>query len=386
MKRRTGANRIQSGQPARISLLCICVAILLAAGCGVPSEPVPPSPPIPNPVTDLAATQLGDGVLLTFTLPTKSTRSERLTATPTLEIWRGTVRPNGLPDPHSLHLVDTVPGALLTAYIQDGKVQFPEHYSAQETREHPGEIVVLSVRTRVSERKSSADSNFAVLSLYPVSAPVENVQAHVTEKSIDLTWEPPTKTSAGEPIAPPITYYVFRGELDPASIPAAEKDLHATTWKSLLMQIATTTAPEYQDAGFDWGKTYVYVVRSAIKVNGVLLQSGDSRPVILTPKDTFPPAAPQDLVAAVLPGVQPGTSIVDLSWGINVETDLAGYHVYRSERENERGQLLTPKLLPSSAYRDSDAVSGHRYWYTVTAVDNAGNESALSAPMLVEVP
>ena len=65
--------------------------------------------------------------------------------------------------------------------------------------------------------------------------------------------------------------------------------------------------------------------------------------------------------------------------------DLAGYRVYRSEQEETPGQLVTPDLLLSPAYRDTSVAANHRYWYTVTAVDRAGNESAPSAPVVVDV-
>jgi fibronectin type 3 domain-containing protein len=107
--------------------------------------------------------------------------------------------------------------------------------------------------------------------------------------------------------------------------------------------------------------------------------------VTVTPLDTFPPAVPQGLVAALLPGAAPGSAVVDLSWSINLETDLAGYHVYRSEQEGTKGQLVTPDLLPTPAVRDTSVEPGHRYWYTVTAVDRAGNESAPCTPVVVEV-
>jgi hypothetical protein len=180
-------------------------------------------------------------------------------------------------------------------------------------------------------------------------------------------------------------FHVYRGELDPASISSAEKDLHMAVWKLPLLQIATTTTPDYQDAGFDFDKTYTYVVRSVVSAGGGPLESGDSRPAIVTPKDTFPPAAPQDLVAAVLPGTA-GATIVDLSWTINLETDLDGYRVYRSESESERGKLLTSGLLRTPTYGDSTVITGRRYWYAVTAVDRAGNESAPSAGAVVEIP
>jgi hypothetical protein len=358
----------------------------LVAGCGAPGEPTPPSPPIPVAVGDLTARQLGDAVLLTFTLPTKSTLGLRLPEVPTLEIWRGALRPDGTPDQRSFHIVDTVPGSILNAYIQEGKVSFPDPLQPEELRARTGETALFRIRTRVSERKSSVDSNQVSVDLYPVPQRIDTLTAQTTEKSIQLHWTPPGSTSAGAELPPIKEFHVYRGELDPASTTAAEKDFHAAVWKLPLLQIAVTTKPEYQDSTFDFDRTYAYVVRSVISEGGSLLESGDSRPAILTPKDIFPPAAPQDVVAAVLPGSTPGSFIVDLSWTINLETDMAGYRVYRSDSEDARGQLLTPDLLPTPSYRDATALSAHRYWYTVTAVDHAGNESALSAASLAEIP
>jgi len=356
------------------------------SGCGVPGEPVPPSPPIPVAVTDLAAVQAGDGVLLTCTLPNKSTRGQRLTGVPTLEVWRGSLRLDGTPDPNSFHVADTVPGAVLSGYVQQGKVQFHDAIPPEEVRAHPGETVVYRVRTRISEKKASADSNDIALDLYPVPERIDTLEARVTENNIQLKWSAPTRTSGGEPLTEIREYRVYRGELDPASAPAAEKDLHAAKWRLPLLQITSTTATEYQDAGFDFGKTYAYVVRSVVSQKGGPLESSDSAPAIVTPKDIFPPAAPQDVVAAVLPGSSPGAPVVDISWATNLETDLAGYRIYRSEREEARGRLLTRELLPTPSYRDTSAPAGRRIWYTVTAVDRAGNESVPSAAVAVEIP
>jgi hypothetical protein len=378
--------RLRQPNPIPAIFCLLFFSCFLSAGCGVPGEPTPPSPPTPAAVSDLAAHQVGDGVLLTFTPPNKSTLGHRLTETPTLEVMRGSLRPDGTLDTNSFRAVDTVPGSLLGGYVQQGKVQFLDPISPEETRAHPGEAVIYRVRTRISERKPSGVSNDVTLNLYPVPQRIDALEAQVTENNIRLQWAAPAHTSAGVPLPGVEEYHVYRGELDPASSTAAGKDLRAAVWKVPLLQITATTAPEYQDAGFDFGKTYAYVVRSAIQANGPLLESADSRPAIVTPKDIFPPAAPQDVVAALLPGATAGSQVVDLSWSINVETDLAGYRVYRSEREDARGQLMTAELLPTPAYRDNSAQGARRYWYTVSAVDRAGNESAPSASVLVEVP
>jgi hypothetical protein len=358
----------------------------ISAGCGAPGEPTPPSPPIPKPVADLKGVQLGDAVLLSFTLPTKSTLGLRLNDIPTLEVWRGSLRPDGTPDPRTFHVTDTVPATILKGYIQNGIVSFPEPVQPDELRSKTGETALYRVRTRVSERKSSPDSNQISVDLYPVPRRIQSVRPVVLEKSIQLTWDAPTSTSAGAELPPIQEYHIYRGELDPTAAAAAQKDLHSVDWKFPLLKIGTSSKAEYQDSTFDFDKTYAYVVRSVVNEGGTLLESGDSEPAIVTPKDTFPPAAPQDIVSAVLPGTAAGASVVDLSWSINLETDIAGYRVYRSESENARGQLLTPDLVLTPSYRDGTVVSRHRYWYTVTAVDRAGNESAPGSAALAEIP
>lgn len=324
-------------------------------------------------------------MLLTFTMPKKSVRGERLKEAPALEVLRGSQKADGTPDAKSFRVVDTIPGSLLANYTQQGKVEFPDPIPADEIRKHPGDSFVYLVRTRVSGKKSSADSNVVSLRLFPVPARIASLEASVTEAGIQLKWAAPDRTSAGEPLGPIQEFHVYRGELDPASTAAASKDLAQGVWKSRPLQIATTTAPEFLDTGFDFGKSYAYLVRTVVLEGGGAHESGDSQASILTPKDIFPPAPPQGIVAAVLPGTSPGALVVDLSWSINMETDLAGYRLYRSEQEGTQGQLLTPDLLPTPAYRDNTVSTGKRYWYTVTAVDRAGNESASGAALAVDV-
>jgi hypothetical protein len=198
------------------------------------------------------------------------------------------------------------------------------------------------------------------------------------------SWPAPLRTSGGDALPAISGYHIYRGEIDAESADAAAKDIAQAKWKAPLQQLASSDSNSYRDAAFDFGKIYVYVVRSLISVEGSLLVSSDSAPAIVAARDTFPPAPPQDLVTVLLPGEEHGTSQVELTWSISLETDLAGYRVYKSEGQTTRGQLLTLELLPTPAYRDTSVVLGHRYWYSVTAVDRAGNESTPSAPAAVD--
>jgi hypothetical protein len=361
------------------------LAFLFAAGCGAPGEPTPPAPPVPVAITDLAAHQAGDGVQLIFTLPAKTITGDRLASPPAVEIVRGTPKPDGSPDAKTFRVVYTIPGSLVENYVSEGHIKIIDPVAPADTRAHPGGILVYVIRTRASKKRASGDSNAVSVRVYPVPEPIAKLDARVTEPAIELSWTAPTHTSGGDPLSGFSGYRIYRGELDPASAEAAATDFSKAKWKSALALLAPSDENNYRDTLFDFGKTYVYIVRSVVLVEGSALESGDSGPAIVNPRDIFPPAAPQNLVAAVLSGSTPVSVLVDLSWSINLETDLAGYRVYRSERQDTRGVVITPELLLAPAYRDTSVEPGHRYWYSATAVDRAGNESDASAAVAVDV-
>ena len=378
---------ISTRRPAQIFVIFYFPfsVFLISVGCGAPGEPVPPSPPVPAAIKDLAAHQAGDGVELTFTLPSNSISGEKLPASPAVEILRGTVKPDGSADAKSFRAVYTIPGALVGNYQADGRISFIDPIAPEETKAHPGGAFAYAVRTRASQKRASADSNVVTVRVYPVPAPIATVEARITESGVELSWPAPTATAAGDLVPIIGGYRIYRSEIHsqasaspPPELPAGKPESHAAL-------LAASESNSYRDTSVVFEHTYVYTVRSVIQVEGKELESSDSQPVTVTLRDIFPPASPQGLVAALLPGATPGTVLVDLSWSINLETDLAGYRVYRSEQEGIRGQLITSELLPTPAVRDTTVEPGHRYWYIVTAVDRAGNESAPSTPIAVDV-
>lgn len=83
-----------------------------------------------------------------------------------------------------------------------------------------------------------------------------------------------------------------------------------------------------------------------------------------------PPAAPTSLKATS------GIGRVGLDWDGNVETDLAGYDVYRSQAAGGPHTLL--RSVTASEYLDSDVENGTAYYYVVTAKDTSGHVSGHS--------
>ncbi len=85
------------------------------------------------------------------------------------------------------------------------------------------------------------------------------------------------------------------------------------------------------------------------------------------------PAAPTGLSAT------PGDGSIDLSWTANIESDMAGYNIYRSTTSPVL--LTTPingTLVTGTTYTDTGLTNGQTYYYAITAKDTTGNESVLS--------
>jgi uncharacterized protein len=367
-------DRVQNRAGARDFLALLFVLSIVLVGCGAPGDPVAPSPPVPTPVIDLSARQAGDGVELTFSMPTKTVRGARLTEAPAIEVLRGAPKPDGSPNLKSLVVVETIPGELTAKFQSDDRVQVVTPVAPSDNRAATGSTFVYAIRTRASRKRTSTDSNPVTVHVYPVPADVGQVSAKVTESSIDLTWPPVTRTSGGDPITVN-EYHVYRGELDPRrydpNASASTADILREKFLTPLALLNRADGAEYRDTQFDFGKLYIYVVRSVTTVAGNPLESNDSDPLVLKTVDTYPPHTPTGLVATMLEnpaGATPSIEI-DLSWSISTD----------------KGEPLAQDLLLSPAYRDTSVQSGHRYWYSVTAVDRSSNESAPTPQVAADV-
>lgn len=383
---------------------------LLAAGCASPGEPTARKPLVPERVTNFAAAQTGNHVLLTFTVPESSTSGRVLDHPPTIEIYRdfepapasGKLHPAVLKHPT---LLVTIPAELVPHYLAGDEFRYDNALHSSDFTGHPDSIAVYSVRTRVSGKKLSEPSNIAALRVYPAPDPINDLAGKVTPTVVVLSWTPPQRTPIG-PVSALVGYRIYRSEAqsgtptsgtpgtDAAAAPSNPESTSAPPGlppsppplQSPLVKIGESTSPSFTDAQAKFDKTYVYSVRSVVNDSGAAVESSDSNFLVITPRDTFPPAAPKGLVVVYVPAAAGVPAHVDLSWAVSSEPDLAGYRVYRSNRDDALGTRANRQLLLTPAFRDMNVVSGRRYYYSVTAVDRSGNESAPSAVVSVNVP
>lgn len=374
--------RAGSAAPAAPFLLSLLCLGLFLAGCAAPGEPIERRPPVPTPIADLTASLQGSDVALSFTVPNETVQRRPLKSPPAVEIYRE-FSPAGA-TPKNLSLVVTIPPAMLGQYMAEGQIHYTDVISPQDFAKHPGEQAVYSVRTRASEKRESDASNLVAVPLAIPPQPVADAKAQVTHDAIVLSWKPPSASVTGAPVT--ISgFRVYRSLLQAAPTPASPAPPKRKEAFLLLGETDPATA-HFADTHFAFGATYAYTIRSVFSAAGAARESGDSNLVEVTPRDIFPPSAPVGLEVIFVPAQGNSPASLDLSWAINPETDVAGYNVYRSEQEGSRGERLNPALLRTPAFRDMNAVPGRRYSYSVTAVSDAGLESAASAAVSGGVP
>jgi len=378
---------------SRLPIFYFLFSILILYGCAAPGEPLERKPPTPNPVNDLAASQSGNDVILTFILPRDSVEKREILKPISVNVYRNfePVSPLNSPAataPANPTLLLTIPPAMVDRYTVQGRVRFVDSLRAEDFSAAGREAVYL-VRTFVSPKKLSSSSNVAALAIYPPANPIADLKAAFNRSGVTLSWTPPEKTLSGT--APNIAFYqIYRAEMESApnagANPAADGNTEPSNPKVPFARIAEAASPPYTDTQTELGKTYVYSVRSVAQYPGVQLESVDSNFATITPKDVFPPPAPQDLVAAFVPAAGGTPAYLDLSWSISAATDIAGYNVYRSEDPSRPGTRVNSELLLTPAFRDMNALPGRTYFYTVTAIDRSGNESPASPPASGSVP
>jgi fibronectin type 3 domain-containing protein len=126
----------------------------------------------------------------------------------------------------------------------------------------------------------------------------------------------------------------------------------------------------YHVVGLVNGQQYFFAVTAYDQADH---QSGYSNEVNAQPAldpDVTPPLRPENLSA------QPGSSLVDLYWSANLEPDLASYNLYWGTSSGVYPNVVNNITQPSR--RVSGLTDGTLYFFAVSAVDTAGNESEKS--------
>nr|WP_262921749.1 S8 family serine peptidase [Salinibacter ruber] len=150
----------------------------------------------------------------------------------------------------------------------------------------------------------------------------------------------------------------------------------ATTANATRVTENPVSTSSYTDAGVTTGTTYYY------RVTSEAADGRESEPTSImdvTPENPIP-GIPNNVSAAE------SDAGIEVSWASVDATDLQRYRVYRDtkpfEGESSESAPYDSSAAGTSSLVDSGAEEGTTYYYKVTAVDEAGGESALSTRAL----
>lgn len=358
-------------------------AVAGMAGCASIGPPQAPSLELPKPPTDLHAARKGDKVTLTWTIPARTTDRQRTRYLGKTEICRSVAS--------ALKQCGTPVGAAAppadfeqTAKKASGKklsASFADTLPAAIEQEHPTEFATYAVEVLNKAGRGAGISNQARVPLVPTLPPFVDFSAHTTATGVLISWKCPATPEGRSGVQ-----YLFRiyRRAESSSNETKVADVEATE----CALGAGKAISSFLDQTFEWEKTYLYrgTVVSVMETAGkaaVEVEGDDTPEVKVFAHDVFPPAMPSGLQAVFSgPGQQP---FIDLIWTPVADADLDGYNVYRHE-EGAAAVKVNSELVKTPAFRDMKVVAGKTYFYSVSAADQRGNESARSEETSESVP
>jgi hypothetical protein len=342
---------VKSGDVVRSIGLFLGVFFLLLSGCGYKNKPIPPQRVVPEAITDLLYAVDDKGVQLSWSYPVKTIKGSPLDNISSFELYRAETQLDEycgtcpVPFGEAMELDGGSP--------VDGKVRRKATFATSLLL--PGYKYFFKVRSRTSWWADSADSNIITFVWFkPTSAP-ENVLATPGDQQITLTWQPVTSHTDGSVVEMAMQYQVLRS-------------VGGKGFERLGDPVATT---DYVDRQVKNGVRYFYTIQSMMVFDATLVNGGISKDVGATPIDLEPPLSPV------------GINVIETAVGAKVfweksdAADLGGYRVYRRAADKDNYELIGEVEPAYTLFVDSKAGGRGRYYYAVTAFDQAtpANES-----------
>ena len=353
--------------------MLLVAAVMILGACGKRRPPLPPVERVQQRTESLSGAQQGNQVILSWPAPQRNAPDSSVQSVRRIDVYRLAEKP-GTPmalTEEEFATRSTLIGSVTYEQIQNAG----ENLTFTDTLELGGQSTRLryAVRYVNASGQRAAFSNF--LSIEPaarIAQPPVLQNATVKEDAITLSWQtPPTNIDGSTPVNL-LGYNVYRldeSQTEPAQTPINSELVSGT---------------QYADRAFRFGTNYRYIVRSvSLGTEGAQVESLNSNSLPVESRDTFPPSAPTGISIAAAPGR------LSIFFAANPESDIAGYNIFRSTDPNlPKGSWskLNQTLLTRTTYQDERAEAGQKYYYYLTAVDQAGNVSQPSEVVSETVP
>lgn len=351
-----------------LALLALCA--LNFVGCGKRKPPLPPRERVQQ-RADLKGFQRGDQVILSWKMPARNAPPDSVLNISRIDIYRLAQLQTA---PLVLSEEEFAADATLIATIpiRDGDfgAKTLQYKDTLKFASQPARLRYAMRFVNASGQKAAFSNALLIEPAGKVAANPTDLGVTVSQEAVHLTWQPPTQNIDSSSPASIIGYNIYRttSETQPAR----------------LLNTSPITSTSFDDEFFEFNKDFWYFVRAvSVGVSSEPVESTESNIVRFRGTDTFPPAAPSSITIAPAPGT------ISIFFATNIEKDIAGYRIYRSEERDspiDKWTLVTPDPLTVSTFHDKRVETGRTYYYYVTATDTAGNVSPPSEIVSETVP
>jgi len=371
--------------------------LLMLGACATMGPPKPPSLELPQPPSDLRAVRKGARVTLTWTIPAVTTDRQTVRSLGPTRICRGlepTLTECGTPEGQ---MPAPQPVATKSPAGKKRAANYTDMLAPDLQQSNPSSFVTYAVEILNQDGHSAGLSNQVQVPAAAAPPPFSNFAAEVTAQGVRVSWAVPPAPKEAPNVRS--LFRIYRKQEGSAENKIADLDLGHCSEMTAPAPTPASDAPQaeqaaepcpvsYLDQTFDWEKTYFYRGTAVLVIAepgkpAFEIEGDDTPEVKVFADDVFPPAVPSGLQAVFSgPGQQP---FIDLIWAPVTDVDLDGYSVYRHE-EGAAPVKVNAQLVKTPAYRDVNVASGKNYFYSVSAVDLRGNESARSEEASERVP
>lgn len=366
----------------RRELLVPIAAMVGMSGCASIGPPMPPSLESPKPPSDLRAARKGDRVTLTWGVPRRTADRQKMRYLGKTNVCRSlepTLKVCGKP------VGEAAPPADFTKAEKSEKkiiATFTDTFSAAVEQEHSTGFATYAVEVLNEAGRGAGISNQVHVPLAPTLPPFGGFSARTVAPGVMVSWECPSTSEAKAGIC-----YLFRIYRRPESSSSETRIAELDASSCAAGTAGAQSVTSFLDQTFEWEKTYFYrgAVVSVVEAGKSRSEvEGDDTPEVkVFAHDIFPPAVPTGVQAVYSgPGQQP---FIDVIWAPVSDADLEGYNIYRHE-QGQASVKLNTELVRTPAFRDTQVEAEKTYFYSVSAVDQRGNESARSEEGSERVP
>lgn len=351
-------------------LALIALVVFTDFGCGKRGLPVPPKERVLQRV-ELSGFQRGNQIILSWKMPARNAKKGNVQNISRADIYR---LAEPVTSPLQLSEEEFSNRSNLIAVLQITDADFGQKtLTHKDTLEFAGQAARLRYAIRFVNGTGQKAAFSNVLLIEPTSKVAANPHALIAEASQDairLKWLPSAANiDASTPVSI-LGYNVYRS--------TSQKE------PGKMLNKTPVTMANYDDEFFEFGKEYYYFVRAvSVGTQAEPIESAESNVLKFKATDTFAPSPPSAITVAAAP------TTISIFWAVNIEKDVVGYKIYRSEDKDspkDKWTLLTSELLKTNTFQDTKVESGKTYYYYLTATDKFGNVSEPSEIISETVP